>query len=159
MIKKLLNWWLRPFVIRDKDGSPYMTRYFVFRVRWCKWFAIYLHNIHRDDRDDMHDHPWNFTTFILRGGYWEYLTDHPPLTDRRRWCKPGSVLRHQAEDVHRVALRRNDIGEPIPAWTLVVIGRKRRSWGFHTLGGWVHWRTYCDEKFGQGNYEPVKDME
>jgi len=152
MIKKLLLKWLRPFTIADQDGSPYLTRYFVLRSRW---FGIYLHNIHRNDRDDMHDHPWNFTTFILRGGYWEYLTDHPPLTDRRRWCGPGSVLRHKATDIHRVELRTDEWGKFIPAWTLVFIGRKQRSWGFHTLGGWVHWREYMDQKFGKDQWTGV----
>lgn len=147
MIKKLLLWWLRPFIITEGDGTPYMTRYFILKTRWG---GIYLHNIHRSDRDDMHDHPWNFVTFILRGGYWEYDTDHPPLTNRKRWCGPGTRIKHEAEDIHRVELLPG-----VQAWTLVFVGRKRREWGFHPLAGFVPWREYCDAKYGKDNYKPA----
>ncbi len=63
--------------IRSADGREvYMGRWWLFnaydrathlgRSRWCPW-SIRVHHIMRPDADrDMHDHPWNARTFILR---------------------------------------------------------------------------------------------
>lgn len=110
---------------RDRIGD-YMRRWFF----WCPWFGVRLHHILRSDDDRaLHDHPWDFVSIILWGAYYEVLPDErgPQF---RRW-----MIRHKAEDLHRLVLHR-------PAWTLVFTGPKRKSWGFLFDGRMIPWREY-----------------
>jgi hypothetical protein len=106
-----------------------MERFWIFRTRWL---SARIHRILRSDHDrDLHDHPWDYASVILRGGYWE-------VTDAgRRWYGPGSIVFRRAEHLHRLVL---PAGEP--ATTLFVHRRKSRDWGFRTESGWVDWKTY-----------------
>jgi hypothetical protein len=116
-------------IIKEENGKPvlYLRRYFIFRG---KNFRIFLHRIRRSDDDRcLHDHPWDFTTFLLTGEYLEVLPDR---VMRRPWL---SRLVNKAEHTHRLILSR-------PLWTLVFAGKARRVWGFHTETGWLPWRTY-----------------
>lgn len=115
----------RPYL--HLDG--YMERFWIFRT---PWLSARLHRILRSDHDrDLHDHPWDYATLILRGGYWE-------VTDAgRRWYGPGSILVRRASHLHRLVLPSGT-----PATTLFLHRRKRREWGFRTDDGWVHWRAY-----------------
>lgn len=147
------------------DGSPYMTRLLIGRLR--------LHIFHRGDGDpDPHDHPWSFWTFPLTS-YVEEVT----AQSFDAWPQPGDVWRieaqaqpesagHQflvyqrvvpawrlhhrkAEHLHRVLGRwtgRNwefDTGRIV---TLVWRGKGGRRWGFlKTRDGrtcWQHWKEY-----------------
>lgn len=77
----------------------------------------------------MHDHPWPFVSVILAGGYYE-VTPAKGWKDgegptQRRWYGPGRVLTRPAEWIHRV-----EIPPGRDAWTLILRGRKERSWGF-----------------------------
>lgn len=108
------------------DGTVYMRRWFF----WCPWFGIRVHHILRSDHDrHLHDHPWDFLSILLWGVYYEALNDGRGLRFRR-W-----VVRHKAEDLHRLVLSK-------PVWTLVLTGPKRKSWGFLTEDGMVPWREY-----------------
>ena len=52
------RWWGRSVIYgkEDEHATPYMTRYWIGRLR--------LHIFHRGDQDpDCHDHPWDFWTF------------------------------------------------------------------------------------------------
>jgi len=110
------------------DGQLYMRRW---RIIHTKWFGLRLHNIVSSDSDRaLHDHPFDFISLILKGGYVEFT---PP---RRtgwssseailcQWYGPGSVIKRKAEDLHRLKLLQEK-----PAWTLVLRGRMRREWGF-----------------------------
>lgn len=135
VITRLL--WLLSFweTIIGKDKLPYLRRYHIFK---CRWFNIYVHQIFRSDEDrDLHDHPWNFTSIIMLGAYLE------ETLDGSRLYTAGSIVRHQAEDAHRLVIPVNTM-----TWTFVITGRKRRDWGFRTATGWVPWRTYIAAKFG-----------
>ncbi len=129
--------------------------------RWIlrtPWGTLRLHRILRSDDDrHLHDHPFDFTSFLLTGGYIEEtLGEEPgevhlsnfsePLRDeiaaerlkRRRTLKAWpmfSIVRKRAEDSHRLILER-------PIWTFVISGPKRRSWGFITEKGWIHHGEY-----------------
>ena len=94
------------------------------------WFSIKLHRIYRPDRQrDLHDHPWNFVSFILRGSYVE---DTPQGQRRRRWFNfKRAEDRHSIREVSRS-----------PVWTLIYTGPKRRSWGFWRGGKFIPWRQY-----------------
>ena len=70
-IMKLLG---RHRIINDRiDMKPYLERYYLFlKDRDTFPFNIFLHKFIKSDPDDLHDHPWNYRTLILLGGYWEY---------------------------------------------------------------------------------------
>lgn len=104
-------------------GSKYMNRWrFIHR----KHFGIRVHQIVRDDDDRaLHDHPFDFVSVILRGGYIEQTAD-----GKKTKYKPGQILFRSASALHRLDLNRNERGEVIPAWTLVFRGPVLRRWGF-----------------------------
>lgn len=94
-----------PFVTRWKFELPH-----VGSVRVHHWTGP-------DDDRACHDHPWWFCTLVIRGRY----ADHTPGgIDRLR---AGSFRYRPAEYRHYV------IPEP-EAWTILVTGPKKRSWGF-----------------------------
>jgi hypothetical protein len=106
-------------IVRD-----YMRRWTLY---WPSGRMWRLHHILRsDNREHFHDHPMDFTSFILKGGYVEHRPGRPSVA-----YHSGSVVRRQAEDLHALEL----IGKS--AWTFVVAGPVRRDWGFATEDGWV----------------------
>jgi len=123
---------------RGDGDSPYLTRYVIC---WFKNLKVYLHIFHRSDSDELHDHPWNYTSVILWRGYNEER-QHPcgPVKLKRRiW--PGMIIHRKAEHAHRVELLNSK-----PAVTLVFISGYKRNWGFFTPTGWKYWKYYFAEK-------------
>lgn len=118
---------------RGDYHSPYLTRLILLKT---EKLSIYLHKFHRSDADDLHDHPWNFLSFILWRGYNEYYIDERGAISRRRvW--PGQIIYRPAEHAHRVVLIDNK-----PAYTLVIHGPYVRLWGFYVRGKWQFFRDY-----------------
>ncbi len=111
------------FEVPDYDGDTnYLTR---TRIIQTPWAALYLHRFDGPDpRPTLHDHPWNFTSIILRGGYVERRLD--PMTmgvdeaHKIRW-----INRVRIGDAHAIMrlLR-------VPTWSLMLVGRRRRTWGY-----------------------------
>lgn len=123
--------------------GDYMRRWILRTPRG----TLRLHNILRSDEGrDLHDHPFNFTSLILRGGYVEHRPGclcgiHGILPSGNvvlpcRFYGPGSVVRRNATDLHRLELV-NGL-----AWTVVITGRYFRRWGFQTAAGWVDYEHY-----------------
>ena len=109
------------------EGEPYLVR---FRLFSCPWFGIFLHQILKSDGDRfLHDHPWNFWTFILSG----YYKETTPTT--KQYFYAGDLVKHKATDFHRLQL-------DYPVWTLFVHGKRQRIWGFQTDKGWVAHNEY-----------------
>ena len=137
-------------VIKTPDGLDYLTRHYIYKSPNKK---IFLHRFHRSDGDrDLHDHPWPFTTFILNSGYMEHLPEG--VRKIGRW----SLVSHKPEDQHSVELLKDKDGKEIEAWTLVVVGKKTREWGFQTPTGWKPYTEYFDLKFGKGNWNEEKEV-
>ena len=114
--------------------GPYLTRRTLFA---SPWRTVYLHQFHRSDEGTiLHDHPWDFVSVILWGGYWEW-TLRPDGEQRREWIFPGEVLRRPANWAHRV-----EVNPGCLPWTLVIVTERKRKWGFHTPSGWVHWKAH-----------------
>lgn len=118
-------------------GGSYMRR-FIFRT---PWFTLRLHHILRSDDDrHLHDHPFDFVSFLLSGGYYETVPcdcGKPICTGKKqRWWPRFSIVAKHAEDLHCLKLER-------PVWTFVISGPKRRAWGFETEQGWVHNELYA----------------
>lgn len=151
-------------IIRRDDGSPYLIRYHLFG---CRWFKVRLHHILLSDPDCLHDHPWDFISIILKGGYREHYSysqwcrkncveeskDTSSSSDKvyGNWFNAGSVLYRRAEYRHSLELKR--ISRPIlggychkietqSCWTLVIMFRRKREWGFWTKLGFVPWFKY-----------------
>ena len=115
------------------DDEPYLERYYIFlKNRTSFPFNIFIHKFLKSDPDDLHDHPWPWFTFIIRGGYWE----HTP--EGAFWRKPFSCRWNKATSLHRIELDPNVQN----CWTLFIPGPKQREWGFKTKEGWVHNESY-----------------
>lgn len=141
MLLRLLNW-LTPRLpkqvikARDQEG-PYMVRYWLLGSDKTRW-AVMLHNILLPDSTECHhDHPWDFWTYVLWGGYVEEITDPGCGIVTPRLNAPGTLLHRKAEHAHRIDELPN--GE---CWTLVLRTKRVRDWGFHTPVGWVWWERY-----------------
>jgi hypothetical protein len=95
-----------------------------------------LHYFARPDDDDaLHDHPWDFDTTCLSGGYIENEPEPgwagpfgPRWNFATRIMRPGHTFRRKAVDLHRVSRIREN------TWTLVRTGKRTRLWGFHPTG-------------------------
>lgn len=124
------------------DNQEYLDRLIVFR---CKWFGIMIHWFKGSDDECMHNHPWNFWTWIVKGGYWEW-TEHKLPDGSIEWCKwypRWSLLRRPAHWIHKVEYNPTN-----PAVTIVIHGPKKQSWGFFTPKGYkphaeYSWKDHC----------------
>jgi hypothetical protein len=93
---------------------------------------VMLHRFELPDQNaHAHDHPWDFESLILEGGYVQ--ESNGALTIFRA----GDRNARRAEEPHHIA----ELLE-VPTWTLVVAGPERREWGFATPEGWVRWPSY-----------------
>lgn len=140
------------------DKGPLMIRYYLIQTRW---FGVYLHKFLRSDERVMHDHPWWFWSLVLSGWYAEHLP--PTMLGTTDWAAmhgqtrrdytqphaepgrevhrlPGSLAYRPAKWVHRVELpcsfTRNRKAVTMPVWSLVLVGRRVREWGFWERDGW-----------------------
>ena len=100
-------------------------------------FNIYLHRILLSDEPVLHDHPWNWATLVLKGGYFETT----PVG--RFWRGPGSLRIAKATEMHYL-----EINAGQPCWTLFMRGRSKRVWGFATVKGWLDYKAYLAQRKG-----------
>jgi hypothetical protein len=158
----LLRWWLFGAVTKE-DGTRHPRR----PLGRC----VFLHCFVRSDDDRaLHDHPWDYASFILRGSYIEHKDEGSANFDA------GSLRFGQAETAHRIELFRASDAARIaflreldlldrpwmpgaafvsayhngnmPVWTLFSMGLWKRDWGFHCPQGWKHWREFTKGENG-----------
>lgn len=115
------------------DNSLYLRRWFIVRAFGRK---ICVHKIVRPDGDRCrHDHPWNFVTLVLFGGYVEELRD-----GKSHEAKPFRLYKRSCSHSHRItSLPRSE------AWTMVFMGRDQREWGFFTKLGWMAHQKFLSD--------------
>lgn len=89
-----------------------------------------------DDARDLHDHPWNARTIILKGGYNERRL-MPDGTQQQFWRRPGDTAKIKFGEYHTISSL-----VPGGAWTLFITGKYRGTWGFLVNGIKVQWRKY-----------------
>lgn len=101
-------------------GEPYLGRW----ILYVGGFTLRLHKFWKgDDARAPHDHPWGFATFPLCDGYWEHVTN--PNGDLvENWVSGWHWNARPSSYQHIV------LDPPVPFYTIVVTGRKDRSWGF-----------------------------
>ncbi len=127
--------------------------------RWCLTHrrnegSIYLHHFLAPDVPVFHDHPWEFSTQILNGGYGESTLPYGQVDEsitRDFTREAGDTIDHYADDFHYIKSLLGDV------WTLVTTGpRLRRTWGFiNEHGEWEEHskfevRTGARQKIIQG---------
>ncbi len=139
MLERFISWLLSLLFERHeigRQGDVYLTRWVIWGKRFGPGRKVFLHRFHRSDSDAaLHDHPWDFWSFILWGGYYE---ETPTGT---KWHRPLSLLKRPAEWRHRVVLTPG-----WRAWTLIWTGNKRRSWFFHCPKGATPWKQVVDRE-------------
>jgi hypothetical protein len=145
----------RKRVILDRTSTePYLSRYYLFlKDRKDFPFNVFLHNFHKSDPDDLHDHPWPYATLILKGGYWEWVpmfnelpsdvdlyTGFHPIKhgttivgEKKVWRGPGHFRICSANSFHRI-----EIEPTVDCWTVFMPGAQKREWGFLTHTNWMH---------------------
>lgn len=130
ILRKILPW-------RIVHKDDYMIRYFLWGSKGeglGDGRSIRLHHIKSSDHARaLHDHPYNWTSFVLKSGYIE----HTP--EGQKNYRAGMVNKHKATDLHRLEINR-------PAWTLFFCGPRIREWGFQDPeNGWMVWREYSQK--------------
>jgi len=135
MLMRLLS---RLFSYEEINGGnrcpTYLHRWTLFRAFGC---GVYLHRFVADDWSlDLHDHPKRFVSIGLAGEY----TEHTPK--RTRIFRAPWLRTFPASHAHRITLRPG-----VECWTLVIVLRAARPWGFWHAGTWIHWREYVRGKF------------
>lgn len=69
VVEWLLDWFFTRYDI-GRGGDTYLVRWFVYGQRYGPGYKVFLHHFYRSDSDAaLHDHPWDFTSLILFGGY------------------------------------------------------------------------------------------
>ena len=121
--------WNKPL---GRIECPYAYRWVInlglFSIRLHKWVAP-------DDTRAMHDHPYEFMTVVLWGGY----DDHNEKgIDRLSF---GSIRFRRATYKHYV------VPYVKPTWTLLITGPFWRQWGFWKDGKFIR-REKWFQKYG-----------
>lgn len=124
------------------------------RIVQTPFGGIYLHEIREPDKDyDPHDHPFNFVSIILKGGYDE-IAGYPD-----KWNASSFIIRRLRGSIHRMPMTKAHRILRLhrsPTWTLVFVGPRHREWGFWqgiTSGisdpHFVPWQNYHEVSDGQ----------
>jgi hypothetical protein len=119
------------------DGKPYLYRWHV--IPQSDWGNVYFHIQVADDPErPLHDHPWDNTSVILSGGYFELLS--------RDGGEPQPYYRYVGDKIDRKADWGHQLlmsGNVPYTMTLFTTGPKRRTWGFWYPSGWVSHHDVC----------------
>jgi hypothetical protein len=113
----------------DDPTVNYLER---LRIIATPLFSVYLHRLGTpDSRPTLHDHPWSFTSIILRGGYVEDRLDLHTRTVHRHHRRFINIMRR--DDAHAIITL-----DRTPTWSLLLVGSRRRTWGY--------WRPTNDDR-------------
>ena len=130
--------------IRSRAGVLHFKRWAIIE---CKWFNIYIHYIGHSDMDKHpHNHPWEFTTFILKGGYVsKNYFPFPLITNSvikyTQECLPLDRVKGSIDIYHKIRLIR-------PTYTLVFTGpRINNDWGYLVDGKHIDAEEYRRRKY------------
>lgn len=135
----ILDWHDFTFTRPEREPDLELVGYL---HRWCLTPRngqgnIYLHHIIGPDEPVYHDHPWNFRSIVLSGGYWE-----------RR--PTGAVSRHTVGDTFVRGAQEGHyidrLDSAIDTWTILFTGPVIREWGFWIDGKWVHHDDHTDAR-------------
>lgn len=143
MLSKLREWIDHVFEREEMDGdgrcATYLVRWTLLKLPGRR--GVYLHHFVGDDWSlDLHDHPKRFISIGLWGKYLEHVPvvalPYATCTMSRRYRAPW-IRTFPAEHIHRITLIAGK-----PCWTLVIVLKTVRPWGFWHEGRWIPWRRY-----------------
>jgi len=141
---EILNKFFELEEINGHDRCPtYLYRWTLFK---CKLFKVYLHHFIADDWSlDFHDHPKRFISIGLKGSYWEDIPNPKKGYDKfiirncySRYYVAPWIRTFPANHIHRLRIPYKN------TWTLIIVLKTEREWGFWHKGIWIHWRKYVD---------------
>ena len=150
LIDRFLNWLDgkgRKRVILDRVcNEPYLERYYLFlKDRDNFPFNVFLHKFLKGDPDDVHDHPWAYATFILKGGYYEWIprfnNEGIKTCEVRHWRGSGHFRICRPNSYHRI-----ELCPGVTAWTLFMPMKKVREWGFLVNNKWINNEQYLKDR-------------
>ncbi|SRR6266496_1268817 len=127
---RLLNRFFNLEVINGRVRCPtYLYRWELFRLRKR---AIYLHHFVGDDWSrDLHDHPKRFISIGVKGRYIEE-TPRGERVYRAPWIRT-----FPATHIHRLRMINK-----ADCWTIVIVLKTVREWGFWHGSQWIQWYEY-----------------
>lgn len=118
----------------DFRCNTYLYRWIVFRR--LKGLKIYLHHfVGNDWSRDLHDHPKRFVSIGLWGWYIEEFQKGSIGVFRRSYRAPW-IRSFPATHIHRLIVPSGN------CWTLVIVLKPVREWGFWHAGKFIHWKEY-----------------
>lgn len=134
---------MKTLTIRHEPMSPIFDKFHIEGLQ----FGAVIHHFTEPDTGDPHDHPFDFTTHILSGGYIErvYSIDSTDGDFRYKDIhrKPGAAHAVKATDIHQIISLPD--GE---CFTLMIPGpwkRKSGFWRFDEDG--VKFREWDQQEF------------
>jgi hypothetical protein len=146
--------------INGRERCPtYLYRWML--LQWRGHFAMYLHHFVGDDWSrDLHDHPKRFISIGLWGWYLEETPNADPVHQGTQTC-PGYPCTCHGGDLTRAATKVKKYRAPwirtfgathihrltVPSkncWTLVIVLKPVREWGFWHMGRFIPWRSYVN---------------
>lgn len=115
--------------IRSRTGELHFQRYAIFET---PILSLYIHKIYKRDEDlHLHNHPWNFITMVLDGGYEELLPNG------KRNKIPGTISWMSRNGYHKI----NQIIAG-PVTTIFLSFGKWMPWGYDVNGNHVESNLY-----------------
>lgn len=157
MIKKITDWFLVK-EIKDQQGNLHFKRWALLET---PWFSFYIHYIANADKDKHpHSHPWNFRTFVIKGGYLEAFYKNkgsqlnPKVFEGRYHVLShlGQLFGYWSDIISRMTYRNKDDYHKIvklydgPTWTFVWTGKRYPTWGYLVDGEHIESSTYREMK-------------
>lgn len=136
---ELLVWVLRKlFLVREIVSRKDVVHFQRYRVISTPWFKIFIHRILESDGDkDLHDHPFDFKSLVLKGSYKEYYAIGPQWgLVKERVFKPLRINSHAHDDAHKIEVIKG------PVWTLFFTNGRLHEWGYQTNLGWIENSRY-----------------
>lgn len=135
-MKRIINW---IFSFESITGGgvcpPYLFRWTLLNV---KLFRIYLHQFVGDDWAlDPHDHPKRFVSIGIKGWYYEDVCNADGMILYTRKHQAPWIRSFPPYHIHRI--RAKECGN---CWTVVIVFRNVRQWGFIQNGKWIRWDNY-----------------
>ena len=70
---------------------------------------------------------------IIKGGYWEHILrsgEGKVAGSTRVWRGLVPIRFRNADDLHWLELEKDENGNEISCWSLFLMGKKRKEWGF-----------------------------
>lgn len=140
---RLRRWRANPEIIGQAE-CPLILRWTILGDRQqgvYRWpIKLVVHYFVPGTEDpDAHDHPRSFVTFVVRGHYVDRAHDGAVEVMRR-----GMLRYRRADHAHTTT------SGPSGCWTVCLMGRQTREWGFWRDGAWLPFRVYA-ARYGRGS--------